>query len=179
MDRGPCPTPLTAAGSARRPSARPRPVWRACRRRHRRPARGPFSRMCTTSQAVPTAVPISRSSIGPGPGFGLSPWALPASIPRPVSTAPVKLRPFHPCYPRPQDHPSCHPTAPPWRRGATATRHDHGVHAFVAPAQCSRNSPTTLRHSPGAISLRWQKRTECSGPSIFSCQNSMKRNNSG
>lgn len=48
-----------------------------------------------------------------------------------------------------------------------------------SPPQCIRHSPTTLRHSPGAISFRWVKRTEWSGPSIFSCQNSMKRKSCG
>lgn len=49
----------------------------------------------------------------------------------------------------------------------------------VPPPQCRWNSPRRLRHSAGPISLRWVKRTECSGPSILPCQNSMKRKSSG
>lgn len=45
--------------------------------------------------------------------------------------------------------------------------------------QCKWNSPTTFRHSPGLISFRWVKRTECKGPSILSCQNSMNLKSTG
>ncbi len=148
----------------RDPAARPRSSGdRAVAGDHRRgpgPQRRARRSRCSTASA-------SRSRISP---------RCATSMTRSRETG---LRPDarHDRRPRRSARPVRHAAAGRLNR-APITGHAPEAPSPAAP-QCSRNSPTTLRHSPGPISLRWVKRTECSGPSIFSCQNSMNSKSFG